>query len=124
MSYELNLIDEEIIYLRFSGESDSSEHEQSRDEAAKICREKGLARVLVDMSAQTAFMASETMDLYKFGESFVKGSFPRQACIAVVADPTVPVGRDVNFVITVARNRGFRVQLFQDQEEALQWLRG
>ena len=122
MPYRIKMIDGGVIELRFSGASDVREHEKSRDDVADLCREKGLTRVLVDMSEQTSFEGGATMDLFGFGESFVKGKFPRSAAIAVVNPVSEEAADDVEFVVTVARNRGFSMELFRDTEEALKWL--
>jgi hypothetical protein len=122
VSYEIKTVGGGIVELRFSGVSAIEEHQRSRDEVAELCRLKGLTRVLVDMSEQSSSMGGGTMDLFAFGESFVKGKFPRNASIAVVGKPATETDDDLQFVVTVARNRGFSMELFRDAADALTWL--
>jgi hypothetical protein len=78
------------------------------------------------MTPQTSLMHHKTNELYEFAESLVRGPLPAgakmAAVIAAVAEPT-EVELDVSFVATVARNRGFRVELFDRHADALNWLR-
>ena len=122
MAYKITIIDEGVVELRFSDVSSIEEHERARDELADLCRKKGLTKVLVDMSEQFSSMGGGTMDLFGFGESFVKGKFPRNASIAVVGKQASEADEDLEFVVTVARNRGFAMELFRDAGDAMTWL--
>ena len=65
-------------------------------------------------------MSSSTLDLFEFGKEFTMGEFPRDARIAVV-NQNGP-NPDLEFVVTVAWNRGFSMELFNDVAEARRWL--
>jgi hypothetical protein len=123
MPYEIRVLDGGVIELRFSDVSAIEEHERARDEVADLCRQEGLTRVLVDMSERSSTMGGATMDLFGFGESFVKGRFPRTASIAAVGKQPAEADDDLEFVVTVARNRGFSMELFHSAEDALRWLK-
>jgi hypothetical protein len=51
---------------------------------------------------------------------FENGLFPVNTKFSVVNEGGPK--QDVNFVITVAENRGISMKLFNDSSEALQWL--
>jgi hypothetical protein len=123
MSYEIRVIEGDVVELSFAAVSAIEEHERARDEVADLCRQKGLTKVLVDMSERSSVMGGATMDLFGFGESFVKGKFPRSASIAVVGKPVAEPDDDLEFVVTVARNRGFAIELFHAVDDALRWLK-
>lgn len=121
MAYEISVTgDEKVVNLRFSGDSDAAENQRARDEVVALCAERGLTRMLVDMTEVGSIMSGQTLDLFRFGEDFAKGMFPQDARIAVVEKDPNP---DVDFVVTVARNRGFLMEVFDDRDKALAWLK-
>ena len=72
------------------------------------------------MTEEESFMSGSTFDLFEFGKEFPMGQFPRKVKIAVV-DGNGPKP-DVRFVVTVAKNRGFTMELFTDADDARRWL--
>lgn len=121
MPYHLSQIESDaLIRLRFSGKSDRREHEEARSAAVELCETTGYWRLIVDMTEEESFMSGSTLDLFQFGTLFATGQFPRKMKIAVV-NKSGPKP-DVDFVVTVAKNRGFTMELFNDVDEASRWL--
>jgi len=111
----------ELIYLRFLGGSSHQEHLDSRVEAIELCRGTGYKRLVVDTSKEEPMMPGSTLDLYEFGKNFTTGDFPAGLKIAVVDEEGVKP--DIEFVTNVMRNRGFLVELFNNADEAVEWLK-
>ena len=121
MPYKIDLMNEKgVVKLKFSGESDSDDHKRSREDAVNFCEENKFVKVLVDMTEQESFMSGDTVKLYDYGKEFAKGLFPTGTKLAVVNENGPKP--DVNFVVTVSRNRGVFMQLYNDTSEALEWL--
>jgi len=121
MPYKINVMRKrKIIRLTFFGDSDAEEHKKSRQEAAKLCHRKGFTRVLVDLTEQDSLMSGSTMDLYKFGTGFKDDPYPENTKIAAVNESGPKP--DLDFVVTVASNRGITTQLFNNTDEAVEWL--
>ena len=121
MPYKIDVMRKKrVVRLAFFGDSDSEEHKQSRQEAAKLCHKKGFTRVLVDLTEQKSLMSGSTIDLFEFGAGFKDDPYPENTKIAAVneSDPKP----DVDFVVTVASNRGITTQLFNNTDKALAWL--
>ena len=105
MPYEVDVMDEQgVVKLKFSGESDSVEHNRARECAINLCREREFSKVLVDMTEQESFMAGTTVELYEFGEGFANELFSKDTRIAVVNESGPK--RDLHFVVDVARKTG------------------
>jgi hypothetical protein len=123
MPYELSIDDESgIVQLGFTGNSTIGEHEISRDKLARLLDENGLRRAIVDMTKEESFMKGSTLHLFDFGCSLASAVFSRGVKLAVVDENGSK--SDVDFVVTVASNRGFVVQLFTDTARAIEWLVG
>ena len=121
MPYHLSQIDRDaFVRLRFSGKSNRREHEEARSAAVELCEITGYRRLIVDMTEEESFMSGSTLDLFKFGTEFAMGQFPRKVKIAVVNENGPKP--DVEFVVAVAQNRGFTMELFNDVDEAWRWL--
>ncbi len=121
MPYHLSQIDKDaLMRLRFSGESSLRENEEARSAAAELSEITGYRRLIVDVTEAGSFMSGSTLDLFKFGTEFAKGQFPRKVKIAAVNENGPQ--RDIEFIVNVANNRGFTIELFNDVDEAWRWL--
>ena len=84
----------------------------------RIHDESGLRKVLVDATGENTFPA--TGDVFDFGEELAK-AHDKGMQFAIVTSPGTAL--DLQFLETVARNRGGFVQNFMSEEEALIWLK-
>lgn len=90
--------------------------EQLRELVA-ICRERRPSRLLLDFRALTLPLTMvDRFEIGSFGEKF-QGHVGRVACLARAEqiDPR-------KFAVTVAQNRGLKVDIFHDGDQAMRWL--
>lgn len=81
----------------------------------EIQEETGVSKLLVDTTEQEALPdAIEIFEIFSV--------YPREIKTALLVDESQATAKDVEFVETVARNRGKLVCLHHDRELALQWL--
>ena len=119
MSYSLNLDHRNgVVVLTYTGEVSAAELRQSRADAAASVEAGGVQRLLVDFRHAVPKFTME--DAFKLTASHA-GIFPRGTRVAMV----VAEGRLSDFAefsVTVARNRGFRMEAFADVPAAVRWL--
>ena len=121
MSYELTRMEPEgVARLAFHGESSRQENEHARAALARFCAETGVEKVLVDLTEVTSFMGGATLDLHFFGASFPSIKFPPALRLAVLTPPKLRA--DVYFMLTVAWNRSFTMEMSDDRGQVMQWL--
>ncbi len=121
MPYELSKLEPEgTARLLFRGEASRKDNEQAREDLARLCAQAGVKNVLVDFIEAASLMAGATLDLHAFGQTFLPREFPPDLRLAVLAP--VHLLADVQFVVNVAWNRGFTMQVFIDRNQAIKWL--
>ncbi|UCG51509.1 MAG: hypothetical protein JSW58_15195 [Candidatus Latescibacterota bacterium] len=121
MPYEIRVIDdEEIVSVRLSGRVEVAEHVDARRDTLRLCEEKETIKILVDLVDLTSSMA--TFEAYDFGSTFGTDGATVPIIMAVVLPRDPRVRKDVQFIITVARNRGSQVDEFDDEDKAREWL--
>jgi hypothetical protein len=127
MTYEVSVDEgDKIVNIRLMGKAGLDEHDASRKEAGKICRELNFLRVLYDFrELQTEGVLSD-FDCYKLGEHFEKETNPDLPWGTVVAG-VLPHSEDavkkIKFMSTVSANRGISIHLFTDINDAKIWLK-
>jgi hypothetical protein len=83
----------------------------------QIQEETGISRLLVDTTRQDILPGPiEIFEIFSV--------YPREIKTALLVDRSQATARDVEFVETVALNRGKQVRVCYDREEALRWLTG
>lgn len=112
---------DEIVLMRAFGKVSPEEHIVARKEAARLCREKKCLKVLGDMRDLDTEKSS-TQDCFDFGESIALEDIDPETRLAVVVPKDLNSGQDVQFVSTVAANRGRFLWQFKTIEEAKEWL--
>ena len=81
----------------------------------RIQEETGVNRLLVDTTRQKTLPdAIEIFEIFSV--------YPREIRTALLVDKSQATARDVEFVETVALNRGKHMQVHYDREKALRWL--
>jgi len=115
MPFTVHVSDEDnIIQLKFDGSVDESQFLQSRDEVRRLQEVQNPLDALVDM--RLADMTLSTMEIFNFGANFTTPISQKIALLIASLD------NDMRFLETVARNRGISVTIFQDYDEAVQFL--
>ena len=116
MSDEVRVNESEgIVEVVSSAVLTRQDMESTKDRLQRILEEKGIRRVLID----TARLRSlpHTMDIFE-----VCSTYSRDFKIALLVTASNPINKDLAFAETVGVNRGQRVKMFRDQEEARRWL--
>jgi hypothetical protein len=116
-AYELSIV-EGVLQVVFRGAQNFDTTENAIQEGAKLLVEQGIGCVLFDFeAAQANGYFTETV---RHAERAEKLGLSRDLRLAFYG----PHIRDtVEFMATVATNRGYVARAFQDREEALRWLR-
>jgi hypothetical protein len=124
MSYQV-VFDEQlkIVRVRLSGSIPHKEHEAARREAARLCREHGCRKLLVDLVDLTTDKDVSTMTIFDFGTGYQKAGLEIGTYIGHVMPTNPKAMEDVDFTTTVALNRGgFIIRNFKTIQEAENWL--
>ncbi len=116
-SYEI-VVAEGILYVVFRGPQDFQTTEDAIAEGAKLLEAKGIAAVLFDFeSAATDGYFTETV---RHAERAERLGLSRQLRLAFYSSKK----RDtVEFMATVAANRGYKARAFTRKDAALEWLK-
>jgi len=123
MPYELTIDeDNETIQVRLWDFLTSDEHRAARRNAVQLCVEHQFRRLLIDLRDLKTQNVSTTGSCYDFGESLTEGAVPQGTFLAHVMPIDATARRDVQFTLTVAKNRGGSVEGFTTAEEASRWL--
>lgn len=112
----------EMVRVCFSGTKTVDQIYKARNEVASELTRLGYRRVLVDSSRVKAKQNLSVQTLYELGSTKSKALPPRTR-MALIFSPENDAVRDLEFVETVAQNRGARFKLFQDADDALNWLK-
>ena len=116
MSDEVRVNESEgIIEVVSSGVLTREDMESTKARLQRILDEKGISRVLID-TARLQSLPS-TIDIIA-----VWSTYSRDLKIALLVTVSNPINKDIAFSETVGVNRGKRVKMFWDKEEARQWL--
>jgi hypothetical protein len=107
----------DYLLVRFSGKFGAQSGKQVIDEMIRASRETGKQLVVLDCRGMTGKMPLfEKFEVAVYGRHTI-GNIDR---VAIVSRPEVidPDG----FVATVAANRGYKLNVFADLNEGIEWL--
>ena len=95
---------------------------RSCDAVVRFHEQRGISKVLVDLDPDVTMPT--IVNLFEFGEGLTKHTAFRTIKLAMVVrkDMNEQAKIQVQFVETVARNRGYRWQMFDTVDKALAWL--
>ena len=108
--------DLQVIQVTSRGAVTEEDLRRSLEAALEIRRERGIHKVLVDATGETAFPSA--FPSYDFGTNLARADPGLQ--FAVVTPPGTEI--DLRFLETVVTNRGGRVKVFRSTDAALAWL--
>jgi hypothetical protein len=118
MPEEVSILEDlEIICVNSYGRVTEGDLLASMEEILAIQRERGLSRVFVDASRETALPS--THPLHQFGAVLSQNAATFK--FALLASDRVR--KDLRLLETVTQNRGMQVRMFDSRVEALTWLR-
>jgi hypothetical protein len=116
MSDEVRVNESEgIIEVVSSGVLTRQEMESTMATLQRILDEEGVSRVLIDTARLQS--APGTLDIFEFCSTS-----SRDFKIALLVTDSNGINKDIAFAETVGVNRGQRVKMFWDREEARRWL--
>jgi hypothetical protein len=116
MSDELHVNESEgVVEVVPSGVLTRQDMEDTRARLQRILDEKGISRVLFDTARLQSVPG--TMDIIA-----IWSTCSRDFKTALLVTASNPINKDIAFAETVGVNRGKRVKMFRDQEEARRWL--
>lgn len=117
-AYEL-LVEDGYIRVVFRGTQDFATTNRAIADAARMAREKGLRAVMFDFThADAKRYFTETV---RHGEVAAELGFTTDLRTAFYRPTDFDV---IDFMETVARNRGYDARAFTSEEQAVRWLRG
>ena len=118
MPEEVSILEDlEIIRVDSYGQVTEGDLLASMEEILAIQKERGLSRVFIDASRETALPS--THPLHQFG-SVLSQSATTLKFAVLISDQ---VREDLQLLETVTQNRGMQVRMFDSSVEALAWLR-
>lgn len=123
MQYELKFeVEGEILFVEIFGERPKKQLEETSKDAwrtvAKVASEKNLKKLLI-LSHVTGDYP--TFDAYKINSTLEECGVQRGWLIAFVNLDSTSY-QEIKFAETVAVNRGFKIEVFSNQENARDWL--
>ncbi len=104
-----------IISCRHWGEMTEKDVRAARDKVQSLIDRTGIRDVLVDMCAATPAM--DTVEIFEFASDF-----KMTMRVAMLIEEDHPMREDLEFLETVAINRGNDFCLHTCRDEALRWL--
>jgi hypothetical protein len=108
--------DPNVIHASFRGKVDELDLWYTLQSILGLQSSHGVSTVIVDVSEELSL--PRTLSLYDFGIDLAREG--RSLTIAV-ADKR-KARNDLQFLVTVAQNRGARIQVFDTTSKALHWL--
>jgi len=120
MAYEIGIDEKQrCILVTHTGDISVAESRAAQREAIALIMERGLSRVLIDVTGITNDLSAA--DLFTLTADLGDPGNPRPAA-ALVARPDQQA--KARFMETVAFNRGLRIEAFTAREDALRSLCG
>ena len=104
-----------IISCRHWGEMTEADVREARDKVQSLIDQTGVSDVLVDMCAATPAM--DTVEIFEFASDF-----KLTMRVAMLIEENHPMHDDLEFLETVAINRGNDFSLHTCRDDALRWL--
>lgn len=123
MPYEVRIDPNDLIVVaRVFGSASTDEHRNAFEEALRSCTEHGIVRLLVDLRDLETEGIVTTTKAYTFGESMARETRLRTVRIAHVLPENADARAQIEFISTVASNRGRMAREFTSLHEARRWL--
>jgi len=113
-------IKDQILHISVNGWWSSQIGHSVQAEAAKLCNDHGITRLLIDF--RNAENLSSTIDIYEVTKDHAR-VFGSDVKHAVVLRKDEKLKQSAEFFETVARNRGIIAESFTSISDAIQWLK-
>ena len=110
-----------IVEVVYSGKTTARDLQESTSEFIALEKEKGLNKFLIDTTEME--LSATLVDIFNLPvNQYIEEGADRRGSVAVI-QPTSPREKEaVQFYETVCENRGWKVQVFSNSQEAIKWL--
>ena len=123
MSWQISYNEESrIIEITYSGDVTGQDIREATEKRISMQRETGTTSVLVDASQSQG--EPSLMEVYDIPDKiYPEHNARRDTRIAFIL-PTKSKTREIaQFLQTAAKNRGWKIELFEERKNAISWLR-
>lgn len=121
MKFELDYIEEDkIVFVKASGELNVESEEELRNDVIEFTRKHNCLKVLIDYK-ELSKIDMEIFEIYEIPKKYVEQELSRDLKIAILFK--VDEKEKFSFYETTAFNRGYKVKLFLELEDAKNWLK-
>lgn len=112
--------DSGIIHSVYSGEITKRDVMAATEKALSYATGRGPHRFLTEHKQATSLLS--TMDIFDTPDQWEKADLNRLNSLALVIYETEGYENDILFYETVCRNRGWNVRVFDNYQDAHEWL--
>jgi hypothetical protein len=109
--------EEDFLEVRATGKMDDKAFPEVVETYWSILKEHGCHRSLIDY--RNFVFTKSTLEIYIRPETVVEVGGTNLVKMAVIVES---INKEYYFLETVYLNRGFRIKMFTDSEEAIRWL--
>jgi len=116
MEFRIEVEPKRVVKATVSGAVGYYDRTRIRNEIARACTANGVRHVLVDHSESVIKMT--TAEHYSYGASFCSTNFPDRMWFGIILQEEVMANTLALFSIAVAQNRGIRMDVFANHQNA------
>ena len=117
MAYTISVDDNQIIYVKFTGEVEIKERQEARNEVISLCKLKWYDHVMLDM--RDCNMQFDMNDIVNYVDSTSSHEIIQDLRISGITNPKDKVN---DFIQHFLSTKGINIRFFYFHEEALEWL--
>ncbi len=123
MSWQVKFDDENrLIFISFFSDVSKNDIQESIIEAISLISDKNVRKILTDFTEALSLDLS-TMDIYKLHADYRKTTGLNVPFIETIVCPKESkIINDIHFYETECINKGIRAKIFEDRNQALEWL--
>lgn len=109
----------DYAHYRLAGDYTFDDAVTMVDGAIRWCREKKVARLLVDIKELSGFPSPSLIDRFEFATRWAESAAGRVA-VSFVAPPALIDPEKIG--VLMATNRGMQAEVFTDETDAIIWI--
>jgi hypothetical protein len=110
-----------VIFLTFQAEVSKEDVRDSSAAVIATMHDHDTRKVLTDL-AEVESLAVSTMGIYHLPKSYMQMGLNLPFTEAIVVPKSSKIRKDAEFYETVCVNRGVNARIFEDRDQALEWL--
>jgi hypothetical protein len=113
---------DKIVIVKISDKASMDEHHAALEKSLQLCYKKKIKRLLVDLKDVDTKGIVTTASAFKFGKILATDNRLKGVFLAHVLPILPNSSEDIDFISTVASNRGVITKNFTSLEDAKSWL--